>query len=70
MNNAINKLKSQGQYREAGAATFEAKQPCTYGCHFGMRSERDFAIREFAEGYETARAAARAAANAAANAAN
>jgi hypothetical protein len=53
--NAIDKFKSAGLYREAGAAAF-AHNPNfrSYGCHFGMQSERVRAMREFYEGFDAA----------------
>lgn len=51
----IDKLKCEGLYREAGAAAYERNPNFrSYGCHFGMRSERDHAMREFYAGFDAA----------------
>lgn len=49
-------LKSEGRYRQAGAFAFARREPRSYGCHFGMRSDRDAAIREFNAGFDAAEA--------------
>lgn len=52
---AIDKLKSEGLYREAGAAAFAHNSTFrSYGCHFGMQSDRSRAMREFYEGFDAA----------------
>ena len=53
--NKVEKLKSEGKYREAGELAFNEGQSDAYGCHYGMRSDRQFAINEFRAGYEAAR---------------
>jgi hypothetical protein len=50
----IDELKSQGQYREAGAEAFRTGRDRGYGCHFGMRSTRDYARREYEAGWDEA----------------
>lgn len=58
----IDALKIEGRYREAGAAAFRHNPNFRfYGCHFGMRSERDFAMREFYAGFDDAARAPKAA---------
>lgn len=47
------KLKSEGKYFEAGQNARENNEPRAYGCHFGMRSSRDYAMTEFYKGYDT-----------------
>jgi hypothetical protein len=55
MNRKIDELKSDGKYREAGAAAFAAGLSNSYGVHFGFGGlQRSFAAAEFAEGYAAA----------------
>lgn len=56
----IDNLKADGQYREAGAASF-AKNPRdrSYGCHFGMRSGLQWAREQFYAGFDEAEREAR-----------
>jgi hypothetical protein len=61
--NRIEELKSEGRYREAGALAARDESPVrNYGCHYGLRSERDAARDEFLAGFdaETARQVTRA----------
>jgi hypothetical protein len=51
---SIETLKAQGQYREAGALAFTSGQARSYGCHYGMRSDRDAASLAFQAGYDAA----------------
>tara|TARA_R110002020_G_scaffold39043_1_gene116733 strand:+ start:776 stop:1180 length:405 start_codon:yes stop_codon:yes gene_type:complete len=52
----VEKLKSQGKYREAGALAFTLNpNDRDYGCHYGMRSDRSASIAEFGEGFDGAR---------------
>jgi hypothetical protein len=54
--NDVDKLKSQGKYREAGALAYSINpNDRDYGCHFGMRSERSAAIAAFDEGFDGAK---------------
>jgi hypothetical protein len=48
-------LKSEGRYAHAGALSFILDLGSIYGCHYGMRSTRDQAMREFVEGSMIAR---------------
>jgi hypothetical protein len=48
----VNDMKASGHYFAAGALARSLKQDCNYGCHFGMRSTRDFAASEFKRGWE------------------
>jgi hypothetical protein len=54
----IDALKSAGQYRAAGKLAFTSGRDDQYGCHFGMRSERETAAAEFRAGWSEAKAAA------------
>ncbi len=55
MTRTIDQLKSEGKYREAGAAAFAAGLPNSYGVHFGFRGlNRALAVAEFSEGYAAA----------------
>jgi hypothetical protein len=45
-------MKASGHYFAAGALARALKQDCNNGCHFGMRSTRDFAASEFKRGWE------------------
>ena len=47
----IDELKSEGRYFEAGKLARELGRDCYFGCHFGLRSERDRAVEEFTAGY-------------------
>lgn len=48
----IDDLKSAGHYFAAGAVAFSlGLQRESYGCHFGMRSELEYAEREYARGW-------------------
>jgi hypothetical protein len=46
-----NKLKSNGAYYEAGCAARLEGKPDFYGCHFGMRSDRERATADFRQGW-------------------
>lgn len=52
--NKTEQLKSEGKYIEAGANAWAAKEGRAYGCHYGMRSDRAFAMNEFYRGYDEA----------------
>lgn len=56
----IEKLKSEGHFFAAGALAFATEQTDAYGCHYGMRSDRDAAIAEFKRGFAAAAADAKA----------
>ena len=47
----VEQFKAKGRYLEAGHAQAMAGEPCAYGCHYGMRSEREAALAEFRKGY-------------------
>lgn len=57
--NSTEKLKSTGQYYSAGMDAFANKRGRYYGCHYGMRSDRQFAMNEFYLGYDEAEEDAR-----------
>jgi hypothetical protein len=48
----IEQAKAQGNYRLAGQLTSLANLPCYYGCHYGMRNDRQYAIEEFIRGWK------------------
>ena len=52
--NTLDKLKSEGRYFHAGAYAAMIGYGRSYGCHFGMRSTRDYAMDEFYQGYDEA----------------
>ncbi len=47
----VEDLKVQGHYFAAGVLAATIGGECNYGCHFGMRSELEFARSEFRQGY-------------------
>lgn len=47
----VERLKSDGRYRHAGALAWALGMDANYGCHFGMRSTRDHAIYEYQQGW-------------------
>jgi hypothetical protein len=49
----VAKLKSKGEHHEAGVLAAEAGHDREYGVHFGMRSDRDEAQRQFFKGYDS-----------------
>jgi hypothetical protein len=56
----IEKLKSEGRYYDAGFEAFRAGFDDSYGCHYGLRSERGDAIKAYRDGWAAAKAAAEA----------
>lgn len=50
----VETLKANGFYFAAGALAASLKLQCYYGCHFGMRSELQFAKAEFERGFKSA----------------
>lgn len=54
----LSNLKAAGRYAEAGALAYTLDVGRDYGCHFGMRSTRLHAVREFERGYDEAAAEA------------
>jgi hypothetical protein len=50
----IEKLKSEGKYYEAGELAAATGYDRDYGCHYGMKSRRAFAISEFHAGWDQA----------------
>lgn len=52
MTHEIDQLKSKGEYEAAGRLAFRTNAGKSYGCHFGMKSDRDAAVKEFERGYE------------------
>lgn len=57
MTNEIERLKSVGQYYQAGALAASLGQDDNYGCHYGMRSERENAVAQYRLGHAEALAA-------------
>ena len=57
MASLVETMKAEDRFFEAGQAAF-AVDPShrSYGCHFGMRSSRDHAMREFYRGFDEAAA--------------
>jgi hypothetical protein len=53
-NRDVENLKSDGRFFHAGALAAALGQPNTYGCHYGMRSSREWAIEEFQAGHAAA----------------
>jgi hypothetical protein len=47
----VDLLKSQGLHTEAGHLARRLGYPCWYGCHFGMRSNRESARLDFESGW-------------------
>lgn len=47
----IEALKAQGNYWAAGYHAHMLGCSTSYGCHYGMRSERDRAIQEYVAGW-------------------
>lgn len=56
----IEKLKSEGRCFDAGFEAFRAGFDDSYGCHYGLRSERGDAIKAYRDGWAAAKAAAEA----------
>lgn len=50
-------IKADGNYRLAGQLSRLEGGDRYYGCHFGMRSTRDQAVREYFAGYDEIEAA-------------
>ena len=50
----VEDLKHDGEYRQAGALAAQLDLPCDYGCHFGFRADRAYAVHEFRAGYDAA----------------
>jgi hypothetical protein len=63
MSHEVEVLKSQGRYEEAGALSYRESMgdqvSRLYGCHYGMRSERDEAIALFEKGFDKAKLVAK-----------
>lgn len=55
MSHEVDQLKSKGEYEAAGRLAFRTNAGKSYGCHFGMKSDRDAAVKEFERGYELER---------------
>jgi len=53
----VERLKAEARYRHAGSLAFIIGDEPVFGCHYGMRSSRDFAIAEFREAYFDAKIA-------------
>jgi hypothetical protein len=51
----IERLKVAGEYYLAGKFAAANGQNDQYGCHFGMRSDYPYAIRQYKLGHEAAR---------------
>lgn len=54
----VERLKSTGKYRDAGALAHKIGRDDSYGQHFGMKSSRAYAIKEFQAGHAEAAAKA------------
>jgi hypothetical protein len=52
----IEDYKVRGRYRTAGQTAALLGHDDIYGCHFGMRSTRDFAMAEYKSGHAEIRA--------------
>ena len=52
--NTLDTLKSDGRYFHAGAFAAMAGYDRYYGCHYGMRSSRAYAMAQFYAGYDEA----------------
>ncbi len=50
----IDKLKSESRYHAAGSLAYALGRDDSYGCHFGMRSELNWARSEFRRGWHDA----------------
>lgn len=44
--------KSNGNYYGAGALARALNQPRSYGCHYGMRSDRERSMQSFYKGWD------------------
>lgn len=53
----VDTLKRAGDHRAAGRMSHKLGEGRDYGCHFGMRSDRELAIAEFHAGYDEAETA-------------
>jgi hypothetical protein len=51
----IENLKSQKRFAHAGALAFALGCDDYYGCHYGMRQDREAAMVAFRQGWATAR---------------
>ena len=51
----INHLKAKGLYYKAGQLAFTLGHDDNYGCHFGMRSELEYARASYKRGYHDAK---------------
>lgn len=50
-NQTVHALKASGHYFAAGALAASLGMDNNYGCHFGMRSDRDNAIEQYKAGH-------------------
>ena len=50
----VEELKDWLLFSAAGAEAYRQGLPKYYGCHYGMKETRAFAINEFTQGYEQA----------------
>lgn len=50
---AVENLKAEAKFFEAGLLAAESKKPRRYGAHYGFRSDRAAAEREFFRGYDS-----------------
>jgi hypothetical protein len=50
----IDRLKSEGRYYQAGALAASLGYGPEYGCHFGMRSDYQYARAQYALGWHEA----------------
>lgn len=51
LQNLIEELKGRGLYYAAGALAAHLGHDDNYGCHYGMRSELEYARAEFKAGW-------------------
>ena len=49
----VDDLKSKGKHHEAGELAAKSRHPRQYGAHFGMRSGKEEAQRQFFKGYDS-----------------
>jgi hypothetical protein len=50
----VERLKNEGRYFHAGALAWSIGHDDNYGCHYGMCSDRAYAIREYRQGWKEA----------------
>lgn len=50
----IERLKSEGFYYQAGTLAAALGHDDNYGCHYGLRCSRDYAVEQFKLGHKEA----------------